>query len=71
MNRRQQLATIHETVLDVFGLGLGRRVIDLLDLMAAHEDAFDDVVAGAVRVQAERPTPFVRNIEPADPAFGP
>ena len=55
MNRRQQLATIHETVLDVFGLGLGRAVIDLLDLMAAHEDAFDDVVGRVVRVEVDEP----------------
>jgi hypothetical protein len=55
MNRRQQLATIHETLLDVFGHGLGRAAIGLFDLMAAHEDAFDDVVGRVVRVEVEEP----------------
>ena len=55
MNRRQQLATTRATLLDVFGHGLGRKIIELLDLMAQHEDAFDDVVAGAVRVEVEDP----------------
>ena len=62
MNRQQQLATIHETVLDVFGHGLGRAVISLLDLMAAHEDAFDDVVGRVVRVEVQEPLG-----EPFDP----
>lgn len=52
MNRRRQLAVIHQELLDIFGDEIGRPVVAMLDVVAAHEDERDDLIGRALHIEA-------------------
>jgi hypothetical protein len=52
VTRRRQLAHIHQDLLDIFGDEIGRPVVAMLDVVAAHEDERDDLIGRALQVEA-------------------
>ena len=52
VNRRQQLAPVHQVLLVVFGEFIGRSLVHTLDCIAGELDHADDITAGAIKVDA-------------------
>ena len=53
MSRRLQLATlIYPTLLKIIGDEIGRPVVAMLDVVAAHEDERDDLIGRALHIEA-------------------
>jgi hypothetical protein len=52
MTRRRQLAAVHQDLLDIFGDEIGRPVVAMLDVVAAHEDERDDLIGRALHIEA-------------------
>ena len=51
MNRRHCLAPVYKDLLDIFGDDLGRPMVALLDVVAAHEDERDDIIGRALQIE--------------------
>jgi hypothetical protein len=51
VTRRRQLAHIHQDLLDIFGDEIGRPVVAMLDVVAAHEDERDDLIGRALAIE--------------------